>query len=563
MNMVKGGWVRGLRAFISALFVFAAMTFVGPLVTRAAGPVVVNCDDGGNGSLRDALATANAGETITFSVDCATNNGIVLTSTLTIATDLTVDATGHTVIVDGNTSVRVFAVNSGVTATLIGLTIQHGGGFGNGAGILNNGTLTVRGSTVSHNAFNAGMGGGIVNDNGTLIVMNSTLSDNSAMSAGGIENSNGMLTVMNSTFISNTGGGSGGGIGNADTGTLVVIGSTFSNNMAQAGDGGGINNSGSLTVMNSIFSGAFTNNGGGVANSGTLTVTSSMFRSNIAGAGKGGGIYNFNGGMATVTDSTFSGNQSFFGGGIHNATGATATVTRSTFSGNRSNTFGGGIENSGGTAVVTNSTFSGNTSVGPSSAGGGIDVASGTGTVKNSTFSGNSANSGGGISNTGSLTVTNTLIAGNTAPFGNEPDAHGAITSGGHNLVGKRDGSSGWGASDLTGTAAQPVNPLLSALGNYGGPTQTFSLLPGSPAIDAGDAAVCSAAPVSGKDQRGIFRRADRCSIGSFEAAPNAPNALPAPPPTTNGNGSAPLPGTRPSGSSQPSTPAPLPPSRP
>ena len=63
----------------------------------------------------------------------------------------------------------------------------------------------------------------------------------------------------------------------------------------------------------------------------------------------------------------------------------------------------------------------------------------------------------------------------------------GTFTSLGNNLIGETDGSSGWVGSDLTGTVAAPLNPLLAPLGNYGGPTQTMALLPGSPAIDAGN----------------------------------------------------------------------------
>ncbi len=37
-----------------------------------------------------------------------------------------------------------------------------------------------------------------------------------------------------------------------------------------------------------------------------------------------------------------------------------------------------------------------------------------------------------------------------------------------------------------SGTGNIDVDPLLGALGNYGGSTQTFPLLPGSSAIDAG-----------------------------------------------------------------------------
>lgn len=55
------------------------------------------------------------------------------------------------------------------------------------------------------------------------------------------------------------------------------------------------------------------------------------------------------------------------------------------------------------------------------------------------------------------------------------------------------------------------ANPGLAPLGNYGGPTQTVALLPGSPAIDAGTS---TGAPAT--DQRGA-RRVGAVDIGAFE----------------------------------------------
>jgi hypothetical protein len=139
---------------------------------------------------------------------------------------------------------------------------------------------------------------------------------------------------------------------------------------------------------------------------------------------------------------------------------------------------GGGIFNAG-TLTVTSSTLSGNSA---SDIGGGILNNFGTLTVTNSTLSGNSASlSGGGISTPGRITHSrNTIIAGNTAANG--PDVFGNLGSLGHNLIGNTQGGSGFDDTDLLN-----VNPLLGPLQDNGGPTQTMALLPGSPAIDAGD----------------------------------------------------------------------------
>jgi len=61
-------------------------------------------------------------------------------------------------------------------------------------------------------------------------------------------------------------------------------------------------------------------------------------------------------------------------------------------------------------------------------------------------------------------------------------------------------------------------DPNLGPLANNGGSTQTFRLLPGSPAKDAGDDATCAASPVNNLDQRGVTRpQGSHCDIGAIE----------------------------------------------
>src|SRR5207249_581523 len=69
---------------------------------------VTNCHDSGPGSLRDAIASAASGSTITFSLSC----DIKLNSTLTISTNgLTLDGQGQQVTLDGQHAVLVLYVN--------------------------------------------------------------------------------------------------------------------------------------------------------------------------------------------------------------------------------------------------------------------------------------------------------------------------------------------------------------------------------------------------------------------------------------------------------------------
>jgi hypothetical protein len=144
-------------------------------------------------------------------------------------------------------------------------------------------------------------------------------------------------------------------------------------------------------------------------------------------------------------------------------------------------------------------------------------------TLLNATVVRNTARNGGGVFHYGSnpANVKNTIIALNTVAAGGEgPDANGAFTSGGHNLIGIYNGSTGFGVSgDLVGTAQNPRDPKLGALRNNGGPTLTHALLPGSRAIDRGDNAGAPRA-----DQRGVKRprngdrnRSRVVDIGAFE----------------------------------------------
>ncbi len=296
----------------------------------------------------------------------------------------------------------------------------------------------------------------------------------------------------------------------------LTVRNAYCDGCGQAGTygyGGGIfNYEGTVTVTNSTLSGNKAYVGGGIYNYGTLTVMDSTLSGNSGGFGisSGGGIYN-DGGTLTLTNSTLSGNIADQGGGIYNDLG-TLTLTNSTLSGNSATSTyytyseGGGIFNHSGTLTVTNSTLSGNSAT---SEGGGIFNQWGALALTNSSISGNSATSRGGgiISYLGTLNYANTIIA-NSPDGGDCYNDSGIINTSTNNLV--EDGSC---SASLSG------DPLLGPLADNGGPTQTMALLPGSPAIDAGDDTVCEDVnTVNNLDQRGVTRpQGSHCDVGAYE----------------------------------------------
>ena len=146
--MEKSGGSRMGSLVRRCAFVAATCGLLVPLAVVAAAhrcrdSTVINCHDSGAGSLRNAITTAASGESIGFTPGLNCTSGglgpITLTSTLTIGTNLTIDGTGATIVVDGGCmancgtvsavgGVTVFRVNSSVAASITRLTIRNGTG---------------------------------------------------------------------------------------------------------------------------------------------------------------------------------------------------------------------------------------------------------------------------------------------------------------------------------------------------------------------------------------------------------------------------------------------------
>lgn len=524
-----------LRKFVSFGFVLAVLASFGAVTVPtadAAGTIVVNdfsdalhspgCATTGTGTctLRDAITFANAspgGDTIHFAQGGTITLGASLPAVAQSPGDaLTIDGTGKGITVDGAGSYQVLIVNAATTLNLTALTIANGkcDSKSGGGGVTNFGTLNVNGVTFSGNASsNCDGGGGISNEkSGTLNVSNnSTFSGNSAGNRGGGVSNRGTATISGSTFSGNSSGTRGGGMDNRGTATVLNVKFLNNNAGSYTGIGGGISNGGggALTVRNSDFSANKAQTGGGIFNgSGTLIVKGTTFTGNTTtDFGNGAGIAN-SGGTTTLNNSTLAANSTQYGGGIY-VVGGTVNVTNSTFSGNSARSGGGGIYTDSGALNVTNSTFSTNWTA----YGGAIYMNAGTLNVTNSTLSGNRGwSDGGAIYNNGSTaTLYNTIVANNSGSGSECENNSGTLTADPYNL--DIDSSCGNATTRLFGQIA------LGPLQDNGGPTQTMALGAGSVALDAGNNAVCSAAPVNALDQRGLARpQGTSCDVGAYES---------------------------------------------
>jgi hypothetical protein len=302
--------------------------------------VTNNLDGPTPGSLRAEIAAANTGDTIVFDPSLKGQTITLSDSQLEINKSLTIQGPGAgQLTISGEPpgadaiNSRLFQVDANVNVTLSGLTMTLGGGLafadglssshvpaawdGCGGGILNLGTLTVSGCTLSGNSASGAThncGGGICN-NGTLTVSGCTLSSNSA-------------TYNGTSF--------GGGIFNA--GTLKVSSSTLSSNSATLGGG--------------IYNGSNPSFGG--SSSFSATVTGCTLSANSAT--DGGGIFNSYFGPLTLSGCTVSGNSATSaGGGIYNAKGGKLTIQSSVVLQNRA-PLGADLDNLGSAKISKDST---------------------------------------------------------------------------------------------------------------------------------------------------------------------------------------------------------------
>ncbi|MBK9386930.1 MAG: hypothetical protein IPN34_19115 [Planctomycetes bacterium] len=253
--------------------------------------------------------------------------------------------------------------------------------------------------------------------------------------------------------------------------------------------------------------------------------------------GFGGAIYNDNG-TILISTSSLRANGADLGGAIFNGGGTTFGIVqlfRCTLSGNSAN-YGGGVYNLGaspGDATLTleSCTVSGNSAGGAGAiyndgAWGGLAELE----INACTFSANTSANGsivndGRFNGVAELDLADSIFA-TTAPGVTLENQAGQLRSLGHNLSSDDQSSLLSHASDRV-----LLDPLLGPLQDHGGLGFTHELLPGSPAIDAGNRAIFGGALT--EDQRGLPRTfddpsitnasgSDGSDIGAFEVSPSA-----------------------------------------
>lgn len=516
--LVAMGFGVGIFSFLSQP-VRAAATFT---VNDTGEATDANLGDGlcetatGNGicTLQAAVAETNAlpgADTILLAAATYTGG-------LFIEDDLTVMGSGtNQTFIDGRNLVLVFMISGpNYVVHIHDLTIQNGPDvppfYASGIRVLGS-TLFLDGITLTNNRGAALY----LTDNdyyANLHITNSNIISNGRGIFAGFSN----IIIENTNILENRNSDpviGGGGVLFLDGVHADIYNSHIEGN--EAAYGGGILNLGVLlrlgnvTIKNNIATDPATGYGGGIYSKSRMSINNSDIMSNTALAG--GGIYyppdtypslyntihnsNIMYNIATMNSAGEGGGGIYFG--VLSFGDSPFQISNSNISHNIGEK--GPAIHAEGHLEIVNVTINENRNT--ISGTGGIlsqDII----TITNSTIISNFADLGPDNGLAGSIVVQNTIIAdGCLAP----------ITSAGYNIeVGDSCGLNEIG--DLVNT-----NPMLGPLQDNGGSTLTFALLPGSPAIEAGNNAVCPST-----DQRFFPRPWDGdgdltpvCDIGAFE----------------------------------------------
>ncbi len=247
--------------------------------------------------------------------------------------------------------------------------------------------------------------------------------------------------------------------------------------------------------------------GGGFFIEGTGTVRRANLSENSAGLNGGGIAVVNNPNRAVIEESLLYRNLALQGAGLY--VQGEVLVSNSTIAANRASILGGGVATFTGRLELASSTVVDNIA-GLGGGGGGMLIAQPTLPPGDA--------------------ITNSIVARNSTDAGDaSPDCISqSPTPRAYSLIQSGTACGPPGTGDVTGLAPG----IAATAGDQGGPTHTYALLAGSPALDAGDPAGCrdAAGALLATDQRGQgFPRVVglRCDIGALESPPTLPPGPP------------------------------------
>ena len=273
----------------------------------AATLTVINPNDSGPGSLRDAISAAAPGDKINFA-PALNGQTITLTSgELLINKNLNIQGPGaNQLTISGNHASRVFHIQT--DATLSGLTIANGSAADFGGGIahdnLASSVLTVTKCVITGNqATGANSLGGGLYFGANFFLSDCTVSQNSAANGGGIyaesnSNNTALPLITRSTIDHNTATTGGGGIYTRSS-NPEIGNSTVANNTAPLGGGFYIDvpyagGGPQLHACTITANSANPNSGGGIYVAGTSSDTAALLNVIVAFQQSGGNIVSSN-----------------------------------------------------------------------------------------------------------------------------------------------------------------------------------------------------------------------------------------------------------------------------
>ena len=542
---------------------------------------VTNTNDSGAGSLRAAIATAVAGDIITFSPLLA-NQIITLTTgqlNIPVGKNLIIDGLAAPGLrISGNNASRVFSVNANVVTrtsfTLKNLHIINAktNEYGGAIKTTDEVSVTVDKVQFTNNVADKGGGAMYLAWNSSLNVTNSKFTGNKA-TAGNDERGAGAiafvspksLNVSNSEFLYNK--GINGGAINSLNAKLTIHNSQFIvNDTTAAYYASGQPNA----FLRGFGAALYTDRASSTSESlGTIKITKSVFKDN-KGRGEGGAAYLYTApaDSVSIADSLFQNNEVLplpggnggNGGGLvqmNNSNNKGFTITNTTFAGNKAAGQGAGIWVMNAPTTITNSTFSGNqitttAADGYANVGGAMALYADT-TIVNNTIADNYAGwVGGGISAAAgkAVSVKNTVFSNNKAgnPFNIQHHSSSELIDRGNNF--QWEGKKTNNFNDYNATASITIaQVLLGPLQNING-YFVRPLLSGSPGYNLGTGAIAprTTLGVSLPEDGEI----DGSPIGGSDPTEPAPEPeTPAPEPET--------PAPEPEPPTEPETPAPEP----